>query len=419
MRAALLMAANDLRQRFRDRSLFIFGIIVPFGLAFVFSLLLGPFTDEGPVEIRLGFVDEDVSLVSAGMRTALTAASDAGALSWQSVDTVALARERVDAGEIGAAIVIPAGFGSAVAAGGRLRANASDAGADRGADLAADADAGETVPAAAQITVVGSPDSAFSTLVAESVASSYASRLRSAAWTNAALADAGEVAIPAVVFAQVASAPDALTLRATPTSSRQLDFTTYYAVGMAALFVFFTVQLGVTGLLDEERDGTLTRLLAAPTSRWSVLAGKVLSSVTIGVASMVIMALASTWLMGANWGDPLGVLLLIVALVASAAGILMLVAGLARSAEAAGNLQAVVAILLGSLGGAFFQIPQQEGVLQWLQRAAPHYWFLQGMGDLAGGGGVGALGDELLAIAAFALVAGAIGWFAMGRRLNR
>jgi len=427
MRAALLMAANDLRQRFRDRSLFIFGVIVPFGLAFVFSLLLGPFTDEGPVDIRLGFVDEDVSLVSAGMRTALTAASDAGALSWQSVDTVALARERVDAGEIGAAIVIPAGFGSAVAAGGRLQANASDAGADRGADLAADADAaeadaadaGETVPAAAQITVIGSPDSAFSTLVAESVASSYASRLRSAAWTNAALADAGEVAIPAVVFAQVASAPDALTLRATPTSSRQLDFTTYYAVGMAALFVFFTVQLGVTGLLDEERDGTLTRLLAAPTSRWSVLAGKVLSSVTIGVASMVIMALASTWLMGANWGDPLGVLLLIVALVASAAGILMLVAGLARSAEAAGNLQAVVAILLGSLGGAFFQIPQQEGVLQWLQRAAPHYWFLQGMGDLAGGGGVGALGDELLAIAAFALVAGAIGWFAMGRRLNR
>jgi len=421
------MAANDLRQRFRDRSLFIFGVIVPFGLAFVFSLLLGPFTDEGPVDIRLGFVDEDVSLVSAGMRTALTAASDAGALSWQSVDTVALARERVDAGEIGAAIVIPAGFGSAVAAGGRLQANASDAGADRGADLAADADAaeadaadaGETVPAAAQITVIGSPDSAFSTLVAESVASSYASRLRSAAWTNAALADAGEVAIPAVVFAQVASAPDALTLRATPTSSRQLDFTTYYAVGMAALFVFFTVQLGVTGLLDEERDGTLTRLLAAPTSRWSVLAGKVLSSVTIGVASMVIMALASTWLMGANWGDPLGVLLLIVALVASAAGILMLVAGLARSAEAAGNLQAVVAILLGSLGGAFFQIPQQEGVLQWLQRAAPHYWFLQGMGDLAGGGGVGALGDELLAIAAFALVAGAIGWFAMGRRLNR
>lgn len=432
MRAALLIAANDLRQRFRDRTLFIFGIIVPFGLAFVFSLLLGPFTDEGPVDVRLGFVDEDVSLVSAGMRTALTAAADAGAFSWERIDTAALARERVDAGEVGAAIVIPDGFGSAVMTGGGASVGGSEASASEasasesvagaeavgavGRDGVAGAEAG---PAAAQITVIGSPDSAFSTLVAESVASSYASRLRSAVWTNAALAEAGDAAIPAVVFAQVASAPDALMLRATPTSSRQLDFTTYYAVGMAALFVFFTVQLGVMGLLDEERDGTLTRLLAAPTSRWSILAGKVLSSMAIGVASMVIMALASTRLMGANWGDPLGVLLLIVALVASAAGILMLVAGFARSAEAAGNLQAVVAILLGSLGGAFFQIPQQEGVLQWLQRAAPHYWFLQGMGDLAGGGGVGALGSELLAIAVFALVAGAIGWFAMGRRLNR
>ena len=423
MRAALLIAANDLRQRFRDRTLFIFGIIVPFGLAFVFSLLLGPFTDEGSVDVRLGFVDEDVSLVSAGMRTAVTAAADAGAFSWERIDTAALARERVDAGEIGAAIVIPEGFGSAVVAGGGASVGGSEAGASEAGASEAGASksvaGAEAVPAAARITVIGSPDSAFSTLVAESVASSYASRLRSAMWTNAALAEAGEAVIPAVVFAQVASAPDALTLRATPTSSRQLDFTTYYAVGMAALFVFFTVQLGVMGLLDEERDGTLTRLLAAPTSRWSILAGKVLSSIAIGVASMVIMALASTWLMGANWGDPLGVLLLIVALVASAAGILMLVAGLARSAEAAGNLQAVVAILLGSLGGAFFQIPQQEGVLQWLQRAAPHYWFLQGMGDLAGGGGVGALGSELLAIVAFALVAGTIGWFAMGRRLNR
>ncbi|MFO7546437.1 MAG: ABC transporter permease [Trueperaceae bacterium] len=419
MRAALLVAANDLRQRFRDRSLFIFGIIVPFGLAFVFSLLLGPFTNEGPVDVRLGFVDEDVSLVSAGMRTALSAASDAGALSWESVDTVAHARERVEAGEIGAVIVVPEGFGGPVAAGGRSAASASEAGAGAGAAGQDGGAGGATVPAAPQITVIGSPDSAFSTLVAESVASSYASRLRSAVWTNAALAEAGQAAIPAVVFAQVASTPDALSLRATPTSSRQLDFTTYYAVGMAALFVFFTVQLGVTGLLDEERDGTLTRLLAAPTGRWSILAGKVLSSMTIGVASMVIMALASTWLMGANWGDPLGVLVLIVALVAAAAGILMLVAGLARSVEAAGNLQAIVAILLGSLGGAFFQIPQQEGVLQWLQRASPHYWFLQGMGDLAGGGGLGVLGNELLAIAAFAVVAGTVGWFAMGRRLNR
>lgn len=423
MRAALLMAANDLRQRFRDRSLFIFGILVPLGLAFAFSLLLAPYTDDTPTAVRVGFVDEDGSLVSAGMRTALTAAAGGGVIAWESVDTTAAARAMVDAGEIGAAIVVPEGFGNeltavaaapsepAAVAAGAAPAEAGQAGAGQAG--------GAPDGAAPQFVVIGSPDRAFSALVAESVASAYASRLRSAVWTTTALAETGQPAVPALVFAQVAATPDALTLRAAPTSNRQLDFTTYYAVGMAALFVFFTVQLGVSGLLDEERDGTLTRLLAAPTSRWSILAGKVLSSVVIGVASMVVLWLASTWLMGASWGDPLGVLALIVALVGAAAGILMLVAGFARSAEAAGNLQAVVAILLGSLGGAFFQIPQQEGALQWLQRAAPHYWFLQGMGDLAGGGGVGAVGNELQAIAVFAVVAGTAGWFVMGRRLNR
>ena len=123
--------------------------------------------------------------------------------------------------------------------------------------------------------------------------------------------------------------------------------------------------------------------------------------------------------MGARWGDPLGVALLIVALVAAAAGVLMLVAGLARTAEAAGNLQSIIAITLGSVGGAFFRVPAQNGLLRVLQDAAPHHWFLQGMGDLAGGGGVGALGHELLALAAFALVAGGVGWLALERRLNR
>lgn len=391
----MLLAAKDLRQRLRDRSIFIFGVIVPFVLAFVFSLLLGPVTSGTPVAAKLALVDEDASLVSAGMRTALGAAADAGVITWEAVDAVAAVRERIDEDDIDAAIVVPAGFGAAVLAG-----------------SAPDGDA-------PIVTVIGDPDGSFAAQVAESIATSYVSRLRSAVWANSALAELGGAAAPALVFAQVASAPDALTLTATPTSERQLDFTTYYAAGMAVFFVFFIVQLGVAGLLDEEREGTLTRLLAAPIGRRSILGGKVLSSMVIGVLSMAVLALASTVVMGAQWGDPLGVSLLIVAVVAAAAGILMLVAGVARSAEAAGNMQAIVAITLGALGGAFFQLPQREGLLEWLQRASPHYWFMRGMADLAGGGGVGVLGDELLAIALFALVAGAIGWVALERRLNR
>lgn len=390
MRKALVIATKDLRQRLRDRSLIIFGLLVPFALTFIFDMLLGPVTSGPPVIARVGLADLDGSLVSIGLRTALGAAADAGVVTWEEVPDADTARARVEAGELSAAIVVPAGFGSAVTQG-----------------------------TAATLQVVGNRDQGIATQVAESVAAAYASRLRAATLAAKALAASGAAAPSALVMAQVAAAPEPLTLTATPTSDRQLDMTTYYAAGMAVFFVFFIVQLGVTGLLDEERDGTLARLLAAPMARRNVLFGKVISSVAIGVASMAVLAVGSTIVMGADWGDPLGAAVLIVAVVVAAAGVLMLVAGLASSSEAAGNVQAVVAITLGSIGGVFFRLPAQEGLFGRLQGLAPHFWFMRGMGDLAGGGGVASLGEEVLALAVFAVVLGGLGWFLLERRLNR
>lgn len=390
MRKALVIATKDLRQRLRDRSLIIFGLLVPFALTFIFDMLLGPVTSGPPVIARVGLADLDGSLVSIGLRTALGAAADAGVVTWEEVPDADTARARVEAGELSAAIVVPAGFGSAVTQG-----------------------------TAATLQVVGNRDQGIATQVAESVAAAYASRLRAATLAAKALAASGAAAPSALVMAQVAAAPEPLTLTATPTSDRQLDMTTYYAAGMAVFFVFFIVQLGVTGLLDEERDGTLARLLAAPMARRNVLFGKVMSSVAIGVASMAVLSVGSTIVMGADWGDPLGAAVLIVAVVVAAAGVLMLVAGLASSPEAAGNVQAVVAITLGSIGGVFFRLPAQEGLFGRLQGLAPHFWFMRGMGDLAGGGGVASLGEEVLALAVFAVVLGGLGWFLLERRLNR
>ena len=43
-----------------------------------------------------------------------------------------------------------------------------------------------------------------------------------------------------------------------------IDPKTQVAAGMATFFLFFSVQFGVLGLLQERRQGTLPRLLAAP-----------------------------------------------------------------------------------------------------------------------------------------------------------
>jgi ABC-2 type transport system permease protein len=176
---------------------------------------------------------------------------------------------------------------------------------------------------------------------------------------------------------------------------------------MAVFFLFFTVQFGVTSLLEERSDGTLARLLAAPISRASVLGGKLLTSFGLGVISMAVLVVATTLLFGADWGDPLGVAVLVVAATLSATGIMAFLATLARNAEQAGNWQSVVAVVLGLLGGTFFPVSQAPGVLSTLTFLAPQAWFLRGLGDLRGGG-ISVVWVPALAMLGFAVVTGAL-----------
>jgi ABC-2 type transport system permease protein len=140
---------------------------------------------------------------------------------------------------------------------------------------------------------------------------------------------------------------------------------------MAVLFLFFTVQFGVTSLLEERNDGTLARLLAVAISRASILGAKLLTSFLLGVISMTVLAVATTLLFHAHWGDPLGVAVLVVSATLAATGIMALIATLARNAEQAANWQSVVAVVLGLIGGTFFQVSQAPGILSRLTFAAP------------------------------------------------
>lgn len=387
MRSMLLIAGKDLRLRIRDRSAFIIGLIVPFGLAFIFSLILGN-AEEGPIDLSLGVVDLDGSPVATRFAEALEGLEADGFIDLTAIADEPSARARLDAGEIGAVFVIPSGFGEAVEAG-----------------------AGTTVD------VIGDVDTPTTSAVARSIARSFAASIdgvRLAAATAAATG--GDVA---ATVAEVQVAPPAVGIDGSEAANRQLDLTTFFVAGMAVFFLFFTVQFGVTSLLDEQREGTMSRLRAAPIGEWAVVGAKGLVSLVLGVVSMTVLIGASSLLLGADWGHPGGVALLVVSGVISAIGIMAVVAAFARTPEGAGNLQAVIAVGLGMLGGVFFPAPLGDGILANLALLTPHRWFMTGLGDLAGGGGVGVVLPSVAALLAFGLVTGAIAWFGLRKGLGR
>ena len=137
----------------------------------------------------------------------------------------------------------------------------------------------------------------------------------------------------------------------------------------------------------------------------------------LGVTAMTLLVVATTLLIGADWGPPLGVAAVTVAAVIAAIGIATLVTSFMKTAEAAGAANSAVAITLGILGGSFSPTSQAPEAMAVIALFTPHGWFMRGLGDMQGTGAV--VIDCLPSVGvllAMGLITGAIG-MARARRL--
>ncbi len=199
---------------------------------------------------------------------------------------------------------------------------------------------------------------------------------------------------------------------------RQLSLATYFSASMAIMFLFFSAQMGLVSLFEERRQGTLGRILAGPIQPWTVLAGKTLGSFVQAAVAMTILVVATTLMISADWGPPVGVVLLVAGAITAAVGISALVISFASTAEAAGAASSAVAITLAILGGSFTPTSQAPEVMATVALVTPHGWFLRGLGELHGGG---TLADSLPAVGvlfAIGLITGGLGML-RARRLVR
>lgn len=374
MRAALILAGKDLRLRIRDRSVFIVGVLAPFALAFIFSLILGPVA-SGEFRPHFGVVDLDGGRLAGGFVGVLKSLDAGGVIELEALADPPAARDAVRRGELDAVFVLPAGMTSAITAG-----------------------------RSARMEVVGNPDAPTSTAIAVAIAQGFATEVRSVSLAVAtALAGGVEEPAPSLA-AEAAATPAPISLDEVTAATRELDLTTFFVAGMGIFFLFFTVSFGVMGLLEERNGGTLARLMAAPIPRWAVLAGKMSVAYLVGVGAMTILIVSSSLLLGARWGNPWGVALLVLAATAAAEGITAVVAAFARTAEAASTLQSIIAVGLGMLGGIFFPTSLGNGIIATLSYVTPHRWFMSGLADLAGGGGARVVLPAVGALLAFAAV---------------
>lgn len=382
MRGAVLIAVLGLRRSVRSRAFIMTTVVGPILLAGIISLAFG---GGGDYEATIGIVDEDGSAMTAGMVTALTEA-DMGGLEVERVDSADAAHTQVDDDDISAAIVLPAGFADSA----------------RGASPQ-------------DVEVVTTSDRGVAAEVARAIATQLTDRVNAA---RLAVATASATGAP-VPGEEALAAIELPVSVETSGSGGDTSPAAYFGPAMGLLFLFLSVGTVARGLLEEKRNGLLDRVRSGPVGDGALLAGKGLSVLVTGASSLGVIWLATTVAMGADWGDPVGVVLLIAAASVAVAGIAGFIAGVAGTEQAADTLATVLAFVFALVGGAFIPLGDMPEALQRLALLTPTGLALRGFAELSvGEGGVVDVVPYALALVAVGLVAGTIAARLLPRRLG-
>ncbi len=178
----------------------------------------------------------------------------------------------------------------------------------------------------------------------------------------------------------------------------KFDILAYMAPGMAMMFLMFTVTYGARTLLVENRTGTLPRLLVAPTSPASVLGGKFTGILLTAIAQLVILIGGTSLLFQLQWGDTLGVILLILAAAIGATGWGIFFAAILKTPGQIAITGSAVMLLFGLLGGSFFDLSLLPDWIQTINKITPNSWANDGFYVLSLGGRLKDIQPNLIAL---------------------
>jgi ABC-2 type transport system permease protein len=384
-RKALVVAGLQLRLIMRDRSSFIWLLLVPIIFTTLVGAAFGGFGSSGPApKVPVAFVDLDRSTVSSVFEQALRSESSLDVQTPSEAD----ARQQLKDDKISVLVVIPAGFGAAVENGTRVNVGlVRSAGASSGYFLE------QLISnAATRVSTLAYAASVTTDQLARWQTLDGSSRL--AAWKGAFQTAATFLAAEPTVMT------DYTVLARTQPQVQLPDNQTQSSTGFGVMFVMAGVLGTATALVSERLRNTLSRLLTTPTSVMAFLGGKLMAMMTLGVLQFALFILWGRFVLRVDWGrDPLAVLVMVVVYVFAATGLGILVGALCKTMAQAGVIATFVTYGTSMIAGSWWPIEIAPPFMQQLARAFPQYWAVNGLSKvIVRGLSFGSLGANILVL---------------------
>lgn len=376
------IAWKDTTIRFRDRNALILMVAAPLVLSAIIGSAFGSFlngSDPAPISaIPVLLVNQDDGEMGQQFADILTSDALGDLLVVTEMADETAARQQVQRGEARAAIVIPDGFSEAVSGDSET--------AESPALVQFYADPSATVTPSIVRGVVTQIVNGFNSAAISSEVT-VAQLTAEAATLGPALADLGTVLQAEMQSRFNEGQPLVIALNDVPVGETEettdISPFAFFAPSMGILFLMFSMMDGTRSILEEEQEGTLSRLISTPTSHLEIILGKIGGVFLTGGLQFVVFVAASALIFQLDWGNSLlGLAMLTLAVVLSLTSLGALIAAFARNATQAGILGTVVTLVFAALGGTFVPAQNFPPFLQELSKITVTRWALDGFTDL-------------------------------------
>jgi ABC-2 type transport system permease protein len=415
MKKILIIGWKDLIVTFRDRAALIMMLAAPLALTVGLGVVTGSFSSNddntGIQNIPVAIVNQDEGQLGTTLEEIFTSTELADLLEPTTTADLAQAKSQVDEDQIAAVVIVPPGFSSS---------------------LIPDPETGQLTEAVS-IEVYSSPARPISRGVIQSIVANFVNQVDTGVLSgNVAitqlvtngLIDPQELPqVTAAVSEQLQGNPqdasNIITINRTTTSlnsEQGFNPIAFFATGMAVFFLMYTVTIGGRSILAERNEGTLQRLLVTPTTTAQVLGGKVLGIFMSGFAQVGLLIAGTTLMFGLNWGDPLGIVVLVAAVSAAATGWGLLLAGFAKTTQHVSSIGTAMMLTFGLLGGTFIPAENFAGPIQSLRLLTPNAWAVDGFNILNTGQTLADVTGPVVALLAMAAVLFAVSVYLFRRR---
>lgn len=177
------------------------------------------------------------------------------------------------------------------------------------------------------------------------------------------------------------------------------------APGFSIMFVMIMI-MSVTGTILEARSsGVWSRLMIAPASRLEIAVGYLLFFFIIGLIQFSLLIVATHYLFGVHWGDPVALMFLVLAILLAIVGMGLLLATLVKTVEQQAAIGNVVIVATCMISGVYWPLEITPDFMQKIAQFLPQTWAMSGFTELlSNGGGVVDIMNQIGLLLGFAFL---------------